>query len=157
MAVEERVALFKANGTNLKQAGPWADALSPEEAGRIKKFCTGFSNFKRLGPDGIITECEYTARRFPSIAEEVRVFVNDPPEEQLKKIQELTRKKTDYWMKLKDPRELLDESPGVYAKMLAKMPPVNDVKPLPCPECRAVMEVERGRADSLPKNFLLLR
>ena len=44
-----------------------------------------------------------------------------------------------------------------YAKMLAKMPPQRNAKPLPCPECREVTEVERGRADSLPKIFLLLR
>ena len=110
VAVEERVALFKASGTNLKKAGPWADALSPEEARRIKKLCTLLSNLKRL-PNGIIPECKYMARRFPLIAEEIRGFVNDPPEEQLKKIQKLTGKKTDYWMK--------HEAPGVFAKMLA--------------------------------------
>ena len=44
-----------------------------------------------------------------------------------------------------------------YAKMLAKVPPEGNVKPLPCPVCRVVTEVERGRADSLLKNFALLR
>ena len=44
-----------------------------------------------------------------------------------------------------------------YAKMLAKVPPEGNLKPLPCPVCREVTEIERGRADSLPKNFLLLR
>ena len=44
-----------------------------------------------------------------------------------------------------------------YAKMLAKVPPQGNVKPLSCPVCREVTEVERGRADSLPKIFLLLR
>ena len=44
-----------------------------------------------------------------------------------------------------------------YAKMLAKVPPQGNVKPLPCPVCRVVTEVARGRADSLPKVFLLLR
>ena len=119
--VEERVALFKANGTNLDQAGPWADALSPEEARRIKKMCTYFSNFKRLGR-GIIPECEYMARRFPLLAEEIRSFVNDPPEEQLKKIQKLTGKKTDYWMKL--------EAPGIYAKILANRAMKKGEKPV---------------------------
>ena len=44
-----------------------------------------------------------------------------------------------------------------YAKMLAKVPPQGDVKPLPCPVCRAVTEVARGQAASLPKVFSLLR
>jgi len=43
-----------------------------------------------------------------------------------------------------------------YAKMLAKVPQGN-VKPLPCPVCRVVTEVARGQADSLQKNFALLR
>ena len=43
-----------------------------------------------------------------------------------------------------------------YAKMLAKVPR-GSLKPLPCPVCRVVAKVERGRADSLLKNFPLLR
>ena len=78
-------------------------------------------NFKRLGR-GIIPECEYMARRFPLLAEEIRSFVNDPPEEQLKKIQELTGKKTDYWMKL--------EAPGIYAKILANRAMKKGEKPV---------------------------
>ena len=35
--------------------------------------------------------------------------------------------------------------------------PRGSLKPLPCPVCRVVTEVERGRADSLLKNFPLLR
>ena len=41
--------------------------------------------------------------------------------------------------------------------MLAKVPPQGNIKPLPCPVCRVVTEVARGRADSLQKNFALLR
>ena len=44
-----------------------------------------------------------------------------------------------------------------YAKMLAKVPPQGNVKPLPCPVCRVVTEVARGQAASLQKNFALLR
>ena len=32
-----------------------------------------------------------------------------------------------------------------------------NVKKLPCPECRVVVEVWRGQAGSLQKNFALLR
>jgi len=39
--------------------------------------------------------------------------------------------------------------------MLAKVP--RGSLKLPCPVCRVVTEVERGRADSLLKNFPLLR
>jgi len=46
---------------------------------------------------------------------------------------------------------------GCYAKMLATVQPQGNVKPLPCPVCRVVTEVARGRADSLLKNFALLR
>ncbi len=38
--------------------------------------------------------------------------------------------------------------------------PINadgDVKRLECPECREVTDVLRGRAESLQKNFALLR
>ena len=44
-----------------------------------------------------------------------------------------------------------------YAKMLAPVLPEGNVKPLPCPVCRVVTNVERGRADSLLKVFSLLR
>ena len=44
-----------------------------------------------------------------------------------------------------------------YAKMLAPVQPEGNVKPLPCPVCRVVTDVARGRADSLQKNFALLR
>ena len=46
---------------------------------------------------------------------------------------------------------------GCYAKMLRPINAENDVKKLECPECRVVTEVVRGRADSLPKVFSLLR
>ena len=44
-----------------------------------------------------------------------------------------------------------------YAKMLAKVPPEGNIKPLPCPVCRVVTEVDRGQASSLLKVFSLLR
>eukprot|EP01045_Picozoa_sp_COSAG04_P019896 COSAG04_NODE_1977_length_5094_cov_11.505105_3_plen_871_part_00 len=44
-----------------------------------------------------------------------------------------------------------------FARMLRPIVADGDLKKLECPECRAVMEVVRGRADSLTKNFALLR
>jgi len=44
-----------------------------------------------------------------------------------------------------------------FAKMLRPIAADKDVKKLACPECRVVTEVLRGRADSLQKNFALLR
>ena len=44
-----------------------------------------------------------------------------------------------------------------YARMLRPINANENVKRLECPECRVVTEVRRGRADSLPKNYQLLR
>ena len=46
-----------------------------------------------------------------------------------------------------------------YARMLVAVnaEPNTHVKKLECPECRVVMDVPRGRAANLPKNFALLR
>ena len=41
--------------------------------------------------------------------------------------------------------------------MLRPIVAEGDFKKLECPECRVVMKVLRGRADSLPKVFGMLR
>ena len=44
-----------------------------------------------------------------------------------------------------------------FARMLRPIVADGDFKKLECPECRVVMNVLRGRADSLPKVFGMLR
>ena len=44
-----------------------------------------------------------------------------------------------------------------YARMLRPIVAENNAKPLTCPDCRVVTPVARGRADSLTKNFGMLR
>ena len=44
-----------------------------------------------------------------------------------------------------------------FARMLRPIVADGGFKKLECPECRVVTEVVRGRADSLAKNFALLR
>ena len=44
-----------------------------------------------------------------------------------------------------------------YARMLRPIVAENNAKPLSCPDCRVVTLVARGRADSLPPVFALLR
>ena len=46
---------------------------------------------------------------------------------------------------------------GCYASMLRPINADGNVKRLECPECRVVTAVPRGRAESLQKNFALLR
>jgi hypothetical protein len=45
---------------------------------------------------------------------------------------------------------------GCVASMLTRIIAVGNAKPFPCPTCRVVTNVRRGRADSLAKNFSLL-
>ena len=44
-----------------------------------------------------------------------------------------------------------------FARMLRPIVAENNAKPLMCPDCRVVTMVARGRADSLPPVFALLR
>ena len=44
-----------------------------------------------------------------------------------------------------------------FARMLRPIVAEKDFKKLECPGCRVVMKVLRGRADSLPKVFGMLR
>ena len=46
---------------------------------------------------------------------------------------------------------------GCYTLMLQPINADGNVKKLECPECREVTAVPRGRAESLQKNFALLR
>ena len=44
-----------------------------------------------------------------------------------------------------------------FARLLRPIVAEGNVKELPCPSCRVVMKVSRGRASNLTKNFALLR
>ena len=46
---------------------------------------------------------------------------------------------------------------GCYAKLLRPIAADGDYKKLPCPGCRVVTAVLRGKASNLQKNFALLR
>ena len=44
-----------------------------------------------------------------------------------------------------------------YARLLRPIVAEGDFKELPCPECRVVTKVPRGKASNLTKNFGMLR